>query len=110
MVFFFSSRRRHTRFSRDWSSDVCSSDLRPGASGQDTLRTMSDYGPETYGDRWAAIYDDWVGRLPMDAEATADFLGSIAGGGPALELAIGTGKIGRASCKGKRVEGGGSSG
>src|SRR5690606_39693007 len=28
--FFFSSRRRHTRFSRDWSSDVCSSDLRDG--------------------------------------------------------------------------------
>src|SRR5690606_39320438 len=27
--FFFSSRRRHTRFSRDWSSDVCSSDLAP---------------------------------------------------------------------------------
>src|SRR5690606_40227760 len=27
-VFFFSSRRRHTRFSRDWSSDVCSSDLK----------------------------------------------------------------------------------
>src|SRR5690606_41203891 len=26
-AFFFSSRRRHTRFSRDWSSDVCSSDL-----------------------------------------------------------------------------------
>src|SRR5690606_40292394 len=24
---FFASRRRHTRFSRDWSSDVCSSDL-----------------------------------------------------------------------------------
>src|SRR6266511_5270255 len=30
--FFFSSRRRHTRFSRDWSSDVCSSDLHPGAT------------------------------------------------------------------------------
>src|SRR2546430_11495966 len=28
-VFFFSSRRRHTRFDCDWSSDVCSSDLRP---------------------------------------------------------------------------------
>src|SRR5690606_40146746 len=28
-IFFFSSRRRHTRFSRDWSSDVCSSDLPP---------------------------------------------------------------------------------
>src|SRR2546422_1738777 len=27
MPFFFSSRRRHTRCSRDWSSDVCSSDL-----------------------------------------------------------------------------------
>src|SRR5690554_7131998 len=27
MVFFFSSRRRHTRCGRDWSSDVCSSDL-----------------------------------------------------------------------------------
>src|SRR6266511_4630881 len=39
--FFFSSRRRHTRFSRDWSSDVCSSDLpargpiRPLAHGAD---------------------------------------------------------------------------
>src|SRR5207302_4252733 len=28
LSFFFSSRRRHTRFSRDWSSDVCSSDLK----------------------------------------------------------------------------------
>src|SRR5256886_13692488 len=27
-VFFFSSRRRHTRFDCDWSSDVCSSDLK----------------------------------------------------------------------------------
>src|SRR5437879_7304426 len=28
--FFFSSRRRHTRYIGDWSSDVCSSDLRSG--------------------------------------------------------------------------------
>src|SRR5690625_2372032 len=28
-LFFFSSRRRHTRWPRDWSSDVCSSDLDP---------------------------------------------------------------------------------
>src|SRR5690606_7538439 len=28
----FSSRRRHTRFSRDWSSDVCSSDLESGSN------------------------------------------------------------------------------
>src|SRR3712207_5747559 len=30
MLFFFSSRRRHTRYWRDWSSDVCSSDLQQG--------------------------------------------------------------------------------
>src|SRR5689334_24135216 len=28
-IFFFSSRRRHTRWNCDWSSDVCSSDLDP---------------------------------------------------------------------------------
>src|SRR3989442_5170237 len=31
--FFFSSRRRHTRCGRDWSSDVCSSDLLPVEAG-----------------------------------------------------------------------------
>src|SRR2546430_13082804 len=31
--FFFSSRRRHTRFDCDWSSDVCSSDLLAGDRG-----------------------------------------------------------------------------
>src|SRR5690554_3992230 len=30
LLFFFSSRRRHTRCGRDWSSDVCSSDLGGG--------------------------------------------------------------------------------
>src|SRR5699024_12190204 len=32
LFFFFSSRRRHTRSKRDWSSDVCSSDLTNGFS------------------------------------------------------------------------------
>src|SRR2546430_11066223 len=32
LFFFFSSRRRHTRFDCDWSSDVCSSDLTPVAA------------------------------------------------------------------------------
>src|SRR5215217_9185668 len=32
VFFFFSSRRRHTRYWRDWSSDVCSSDLEAGMS------------------------------------------------------------------------------
>src|SRR2546421_2517716 len=33
--FFFSSRRRHTRSDRDWSSDVCSSDLIPNRKMND---------------------------------------------------------------------------
>src|SRR5207302_8267173 len=37
--FFFSSRRRHTRFSRDWSSDVCSSDLGCGSAKRASLVT-----------------------------------------------------------------------
>src|SRR5699024_12183476 len=36
--FFFSSRRRHTRSKRDWSSDVCSSDL--GRTNGDTLKAF----------------------------------------------------------------------
>src|SRR5690349_23658995 len=37
--FFFSSRRRHTRSLRDWSSDVCSSDLRSAPASGATART-----------------------------------------------------------------------
>src|SRR5215217_9423939 len=47
-LFFFSSRRRHTRYWRDWSSDVCSSDLTrgapppsgPGVTGSPDLRHL----------------------------------------------------------------------
>src|SRR5216683_5146104 len=42
--FFFSSRRRHTRSDRDWSSDVCSSDLRD-------QRLAGDLGREGIGGR-----------------------------------------------------------
>src|SRR5690625_5223584 len=35
-TFFFSSRRRHTSWPRDWSSDVCSSDLQYQPDGDDT--------------------------------------------------------------------------
>src|SRR5688572_31596273 len=35
--FFFSSRRRHTRFDCDWSSDVCSSDLQVAIGQGDTF-------------------------------------------------------------------------
>src|SRR5690606_40286047 len=43
MFLFFSSRRRHTRFSRDWSSDVCSSDLGrvAGLGGHEALARVS---------------------------------------------------------------------
>src|SRR5215475_15158006 len=41
VFFFFSSRRRHTRFSRDWSSDVCSSDSR--GQGEDFVKVL-DFG------------------------------------------------------------------
>src|SRR5579883_3241619 len=40
VFFFFSSRRRHTSFSRDWSSDVCSSDLDIGCGYGATARQL----------------------------------------------------------------------
>src|SRR5690606_41081169 len=43
LFFFFSSRRRHTRFSRDWSSDVCSSDL---WTSPDAERALTERGRE----------------------------------------------------------------
>src|SRR3989440_6560014 len=39
--FFFSSRRRHTRSDRDWSSDVCSSDLDLTAAVRDAARLVN---------------------------------------------------------------------
>src|SRR6266852_8924493 len=41
MFFFFSSRRRHTRCYRDWSSDVCSSDLMRVATGAVIILALS---------------------------------------------------------------------
>src|SRR5260370_19148888 len=41
-LFFFSSRRRHTRFKCDWSSDVCSSDLSPAGGVLPTLQVICD--------------------------------------------------------------------
>src|SRR5438067_8139558 len=54
--FFFSSRRRHTRSKRDWSSDVCSSDLEldPGAAREPVI-----FGTESLG-----------GKVAMDALGT----------------------------------------
>src|SRR5437879_12310284 len=42
-IFFFSSRRRHTRYIGDWSSDVCSSDLLPSSRNcTPATHTLSD--------------------------------------------------------------------
>src|SRR5690606_39484645 len=58
-VFFFSSRGRHTRFSRDWSSDVCSSDLEAAGlalmPGQLADQRWRDY---------VAVVASWLG-LPL---------------------------------------------
>src|SRR5690606_30582894 len=58
--FFFSSRRRHTRFSRDWSSDVCSSDL--GFSGLVNAPTGSG---KTYS-LMVPIVTDFMERHPTE--------------------------------------------
>jgi SAM-dependent methyltransferase len=54
-----------------------------------------DYTAETYGERWADIYDDWTAGLGLliDGETIASRLADMAGEGPALELAIGTGRV-----------------
>src|SRR5690242_21291205 len=44
-IFFFSSRRRHTRLTCDWSSDVCSSDLTPFEQDR-TLLTIAAGGQQ----------------------------------------------------------------
>src|SRR5258707_4093903 len=45
LIFFFSSRRRHTRYWRDWSSDVCSSDLPVDVFKDDAAKARFVSGP-----------------------------------------------------------------
>src|SRR3989440_7049158 len=84
--FFFSSRRRHTRSDRDWSSDVCSSDLSSGISTLDELTRVVDIPEED--------------EHPTDAAAASR---RSAGGGKARsgspQGAAMAFKIGRASCR-----------
>src|SRR5256884_8584990 len=53
--FFFSSRRRHTRCSRDWSSDVCSSDLEKHRGSEDRFPAggLADHRVAAYELTWA---------------------------------------------------------
>src|SRR5256886_7449866 len=71
--FFFSSRRRHTRFDCDWSSDVCSSDLTgsPAARRANdwTLERFKAYGLDAHLESWQ-FGGTWT-RGPMRARLTA---------------------------------------
>src|SRR5687768_18522026 len=61
VCFFFSSRRRHTRCSRDWSSDVCSSDLRKPARDADQACSHRDLSTRTR-PRWRRQLGDQRGQ------------------------------------------------
>jgi SAM-dependent methyltransferase len=52
---------------------------------------VEGYGPETYGDRIADVYDGLYRNL--DTEGAVETLATLAGSGPVLELAIGTGRL-----------------
>src|SRR3712207_8097824 len=56
--FFFSSRRRHTRYWRDWSSDVCSSDLISSSGGIST--EISKYVLANGGVVFGAMWNDKI--------------------------------------------------
>src|SRR3712207_9497476 len=70
-MFFFSSRRRHTRYWRDWSSDVCSSDLVDQLVGHPAVVLVEDLvleaRPEVHGD-WADLHLDPNGHGPVPQE------------------------------------------
>src|SRR3712207_8403272 len=92
-IFFFSSRRRHTRYWRDWSSDVCSSDLPPEGFKQDALvvdTSLHDEADQDYEGFWArqatelvTWFEEWHTILEWDLPFAKWFVG----------------EIGRASCR-----------
>src|SRR5688500_19777454 len=49
-IFFFSSRRRHTRLQGDWSSDVCSSDLQHVIDKASCTRSVPNQRPQAAGE------------------------------------------------------------
>src|SRR6266702_7657356 len=71
ILFFFSSRRRHTRWPRDWSSDVCSSDLDPKAAHALVTNLISIAGITTVGGRSVGeIADRFLEQAALGAQAS----------------------------------------
>src|SRR3712207_6386842 len=68
--FFFSSRRRHTRYWRDWSSDVCSSDLRYCASSLNSIWIAANAIKAGDGDTYIAAGVESVSVAGPHSEAT----------------------------------------
>lgn len=63
-----------------------------------------EYGPETYGERVADVYDTWYKKL--DSPGEVELLEALAAGGPVLELGIGTGRVAlRLAARGVKVHG-----
>src|SRR5918911_1450090 len=48
--------------------------------------------PSAYGDAFADVYDDWYAGI-SDLEGTVDTVRRLAGGGPVLEIGVGTGRL-----------------
>src|SRR5690606_40389174 len=96
---FFSSRRRHTRFSRDWSSDVCSSDLGTGYFGfQDQGRDDRPTIQRTLEAAWSRLVGEpikIIGAGRTDAGVHAE--------GQVVNFRTRS-KIGRASCRESGVD------
>src|SRR6266704_5224202 len=70
--FFFSRRRRHTRSKRDWSSDVCSSDLLPKATSPGPTADVVPYSPNDAGLRRSMPNARWyTAQRPSAAATTA---------------------------------------
>src|SRR5207253_2230691 len=69
--FFFSSRRRHTRWPRDWSSDVCSSDLIEEVAG------VLSHEAERRGLNLSAEWRGAHGQVAVSAEALNDILSNL---------------------------------
>lgn len=53
---------------------------------------MDGYGPASYGDGFADVYDDWYAE-PTDTAACVERLAALAAGAPVLELGVGTGRL-----------------